>query len=167
MRGSAFLRWNVLLVVTLILLGHTWSEVASAETINVASLNHVTGLYASWGEHQTVAVALAVEEINSWDKFKQAGYKLNAIQYDDASVPANAPLMVRKAIIDDHCLILVGPIVSTCVLSNMPVVEKLGRPWVITSVVDKITEMGIPGFFGLSARTRLVCVSRQILLELS
>jgi branched-chain amino acid transport system substrate-binding protein len=142
------------LLVTGVLVDSATPEVMPVKVVNIGSLNHITGLYASWGEHQTVAVALAVEEINNWDKFRRAGYRFNIFTYDDASIPGNAPLMVRKAILDDKCSFLVGPIVSTCVLSNMAIVKELGRPWIITSVVDKITEMDNPWVF------RFVCPNR-------
>lgn len=90
--------------------------------IKIGDLGSKVGVFEGYGKYQTMAVILAVEEINA--KGGLLGRKLEVISEDDETKPGPAVRKAEKLILQDGVSLLVGAISSGSTLAVMDVSKK-------------------------------------------
>jgi branched-chain amino acid transport system substrate-binding protein len=86
------------------------ASIASAEELSLGYLAAKTGPFVSLSRTNSIAVEMAVDEINAKGGVK--GKKLKLVTFDTAGKPEQAVVGVRKLAEDDKVLAIVGPFSS-------------------------------------------------------
>lgn len=112
---------------------------ASAQDIRIGIPGPVTGPVSFLGQHMKWGAELAVDEINR--KGGVLGRKVSFIMQDSACRPADSVAAVEKLISQDKVDLLLADLCSGATMALMPVVEKAGRPMLVSiSTLPEITQ---------------------------
>lgn len=111
----------------------------SAQDIRIGIPGPVTGPVSFLGQHMKWGAELAVDEINR--KGGVLGRKVSFIMQDSACRPADSVAAVEKLISQDKVDLLLADLCSGATMALMPVVEKAGRPMLVSiSTLPEITQ---------------------------
>lgn len=112
---------------------------APAQEIRIGIPGPVTGPVSFLGQHMKWGAELAVDEINR--KGGVLGRKVSFIMQDSACRPADSVAAVEKLISQDKVDLLLADLCSGATMALMPVVEKAGRPMLVSiSTLPEITQ---------------------------
>lgn len=113
----------------------------AADTIKIGLITPETGEVSSYGLSVRDAVILAVEEINASGGL--LGKKVELIIYDDKGNPVDAVNAAQRLIERDNVSIIIGPVITPCVLSVAPIAQQNKIAMITpTGTGDTITDMG-------------------------
>jgi len=117
-------RITVLLVLPLVLLAAAvaLAPAQSAKVVKIGDLGSKVGVFEGYGKYQTMAIQLAVEELNA--KGGVLGHKIEVIIEDDETRPAPAVRKAEKLILQDDVKLLVGAVSSGSTMAVMDVTRK-------------------------------------------
>jgi branched-chain amino acid transport system substrate-binding protein len=114
----------VALVLSLAALGAAVSlaPAQGAKVVKIGDLGSKVGVFEGYGKYQTMAIQLAVEELNA--RGGVLGHKVEVIVEDDETKPAPAVRKAEKLILQDEVKLLVGAVSSGSTLAVMDVTKK-------------------------------------------
>ena len=118
------------------------SSAGSVGQLKVAALVSLSGAGASIGAEQVQAMRLAIGEINAAGGI--AGAKLDLVVDDSRSDPVHSAVEMRRLIVDDGVLAVLGPTLSIDAVSADPVANQLATPVLAVSNT-------VPGIVGRCA----------------
>src|SRR5438067_13901550 len=102
----------VVLLLVLLLAG----PVAGAESIRVAYLGPLPGIFAAAGKDMLDGLKMAFEQVN----YEVAGRKVELIEEDDEGNPATAQAKYRKLVAQGHVNVLTGVLLSNIGYALVP-----------------------------------------------
>ncbi len=108
----------------LVLAAGSMAPAHAASELLLGYLSASTGPFVSLSRSNSIAVDMAVEEINA--KGGINGKKLRVIRFDTSGKPAQAVLGLRKLANDDKVLAIIGPFSSGEAGQVFPAAERLG-----------------------------------------
>ncbi len=115
-------RYIVLVLAVVLGLGVAPAGFAGEEVIKIGDLGSKVGVFEGYGRYQTMAVVLAVEELNA--RGGVLGKKLEVISEDDETKPGPAVRKAEKLILQDDVKLLVGAVSSGSTMAVMDVTKK-------------------------------------------
>jgi branched-chain amino acid transport system substrate-binding protein len=95
-------------LLTVVILGCSTARPALAD-VKIGVLMPLSGKGASYGQHQEIAMKMAIEEI---EKTGIKGEKVEAVVYDTRGENSEAINLTRKLIFNDKVLAIIGPFFS-------------------------------------------------------
>jgi branched-chain amino acid transport system substrate-binding protein len=111
------------LALTLVALGWSGAPATSPpKVIKIGDLGSKVGVLEGYGKYQTMAITLAVEEINA--KGGVLGHTIETISEDDDTRPAPAVGKAEKLIVRDGVKLLIGAVSSDATMAVMDVTKK-------------------------------------------
>jgi len=111
---------------------------AQAQEIRIGIPGPVTGPVSFLGQHMKWGAELATDEINA--KGGVLGRKVTFVMQDSVCRPADSVAAVEKLLSQDKVDLLLGDLCSGATLALMPVVEKAGKPMLVSiSTLPEIT----------------------------
>ena len=118
---------------------------ASAQEIKIGFPGPVTGPASFLGQHMKWGAEQAVDEINK--RGGVLGRKLSFVMQDSVCRPADSVAAAEKLLSQDKVDVLLGDLCSGATLALMPVVEKAGKPMIVSiSTLPEITaKAGVGG----------------------
>ncbi|HBG02619.1 MAG TPA: hypothetical protein DDW87_13815 [Firmicutes bacterium] len=133
-------KWFIGVLVGLILLALTVPVVAE-EAIKVGLITPLTGSVSTFGLSVRNAVVMGVEQINQTGGIK--GRPIDLIIYDDKGDATEAANSTRRLIDRDQVALVIGPVITPCVLAAAPIAQDAGIPLMTpTGTGDTITSIG-------------------------
>lgn len=99
----------------------------AGEVIPIGSIFSVTGDGAAFGPQQLRAARLAVREVNR-DPDEMNGARFKLVQRDDHSDPAESARQMKRLVVDDQVIAVLGPTFSNSAAEAHPVANRLGTP---------------------------------------
>ena len=137
-------RFNILRMLTAALATVAFGA-ASAQEIKIGFPGPVTGPASFLGQHMKWGAEQAVDEINK--RGGVLGRKLSFVMQDSVCRPADSVAAVEKLLSQDKVDVLLGDLCSGATLALMPVVEKAGKPMIVSiSTLPEITaKAGVGG----------------------
>ena len=113
----------------------------SGDTVKVGLLFEITGNVASYGKAEAVGAKMAAEEINAAGGVN--GKKIELVEYDDKSDPAEATTLAAKLMTQDKVVAIVGPATSGGMKAQIALSAKNQVPIVSGSATaDDLTVTG-------------------------
>jgi branched-chain amino acid transport system substrate-binding protein len=110
-----------------------------AQEIKIGFPGPVTGPVQFLGQHMKWGAEQAVEEINR--KGGVLGRKISFVMQDSSCRPADAVAATERLLSQDKVDVVLGDICSGATLAIMPVVEKAGKPMIVSvSTLPEITQ---------------------------
>jgi branched-chain amino acid transport system substrate-binding protein len=100
----------------------TMAPAQGAKVVKIGDLGSKVGVFEGYGKYQTMAIQLAVEELNA--RGGVLGHKVEVIIEDDETKPAPAVRKAEKLILQDEVKLLVGAVSSGATLAVMDVTKK-------------------------------------------
>jgi branched-chain amino acid transport system substrate-binding protein len=94
----------------------------STKVVKIGDLGSKVGVFEGYGKYQTMAIQLAVDELNA--KGGVLGHKVEVIVEDDETKPAPAVRKAEKLILQDEVKLLVGAVSSGSTLAVMDATKK-------------------------------------------
>jgi branched-chain amino acid transport system substrate-binding protein len=118
---------------------------AAAQEIKIGFPGPISGPVSFLGQHMKWGAELAVEEINQ--RGGVLGRKLSFVMQDSLCRPADSVAAVEKLLSQDKVDVLLGDLCSGATLALMPVVEKAGKPMIvsISTLPDITAKAGVGG----------------------
>lgn len=118
---------------------------AQAQDIKIGFAGPVTGPVQFLGQHMKWGAEQAVEEVNR--KGGVLGKKISFVMQDSVCRPADAVAATERLLSQDKVDFLLADICSGATLAMMPVVEKAGKPMIVSiSTLPEITaKAGVGG----------------------
>ena len=95
---------------------------AAQKVVKIGDLGSKVGVFEGYGKYQTMAIQLAVEELNA--KGGVLGHKIEIISEDDETKPAPAVRKAEKLILQDDVKLLIGAVSSGATMAVMDVTKK-------------------------------------------
>ncbi len=137
-------RFNILRMLTAALATVAFGA-ASAQEIKIGFPGPVTGPASFLGQHMKWGAEQAVDEINK--RGGVLGRKLSFVMQDSVCRPADSVAAAEKLLSQDKVDVLLGDLCSGATLALMPVVEKAGKPMIVSiSTLPEITaKAGVGG----------------------
>lgn len=127
-------------VLMLVILSLSLPALAN-EPIKVGLITPLTGEVSSYGQSVRDAVVLGIDQLNSTGGVN--GSQLELIVMDDKGDPTEAANAARRLIDRDQVSIIVGPVITRCVLAVAPIAQSAGVPLMTpTGTGDAITGIG-------------------------
>ena len=114
---------GVALSLPLLFSGPASAQLAGKEIL-IGAPFALTGIWKDFTNKNSIAIQIAVEEINAAGGIK--GVPLRLITYDTASKPTEAARVMRKLAEDDKVLAMFGPWSSGEAEVAFPVINKIG-----------------------------------------
>lgn len=112
----------------------------------------LSGIGAAFGKPYLAAMQITVDEINKAGGIKSLnGAKLKIKAIDDASDAARDAQLIQQLAAEDVTA-FVGPLLSATVISSIPVINRVQRPFVGPNLDNAVTESGSPWMFRVSDR---------------
>ena len=111
---------TVLVVASLAFVGG--GTFAQSKVVKIGDLGSKVGVFEGYGKQATMAIQLAVEELNA--KGGVLGHKIEVISEDDETKPAPSVRKAEKLILQDDVKLLVGAVSSGATLAVMDVTKK-------------------------------------------
>ena len=117
----------------------------AADPIKIGWISSLTGALSSAALAENQGVQLAVDEINK--RGGVLGRKLSFVMQDSVCRPADSVAAAEKLLSQDKVDVLLGDLCSGATLALMPVVEKAGKPMIVSiSTLPEITaKAGVGG----------------------
>ena len=143
-----------LLVLPLVLLAAAvaLAPAQSPKVVKIGDLGSKVGVFEGYGKYQTMAIQLAVEELNA--KGGVLGHKIEVIIEDDETRPAPAVRKAEKLILQDDVKLLIGAVSSGATLAVMDVTRKHKTlHWNAVSCAEFMRTTKFP------CLTRVICVT--------
>jgi branched-chain amino acid transport system substrate-binding protein len=110
-------------------------------TLLLGEVGSLTGAQATFGISSQNGIQLAVDEANAQGGVK--GKKLAVRVYDDQGKPEEATNAVKRLISQDHALLILGEVASSCSLAMADVAEAAKVPMISPSSTNvKVTQKG-------------------------
>jgi len=137
-------RFNILRMLAAALAALVFGA-ASAQEIKIGFPGPVTGPASFLGQHMKWGAEQAVDEINK--RGGVLGRKLSFVMQDSVCRPADSVAAAEKLLSQDKVDVLLGDLCSGATLALMPVVEKAGKPMIVSiSTLPEITaKAGVGG----------------------
>lgn len=133
-------RWFMGVVVGLLLLGLALPTLA-AESIKIGLITPLTGPVSSYGISVRNAIVMGVDEINATGGIN--GRTIQLITYDDKGDATEAANITRRLIDRDQVSLIIGPVITPCVLAAAPIAQAARVPLITpTGTGDTITTIG-------------------------
>jgi branched-chain amino acid transport system substrate-binding protein len=111
------------LVLTLVALGWSGALASSPpKVVRIGDLGSKVGVLEGYGKYQTMAITLAVEEINA--KGGVLGHKIEILSEDDDTRSATAVRKAETLILRDGVKLLIGAVSSDATMAVMDVTKK-------------------------------------------
>lgn len=133
-------KWFIGVLVGLVLLALTVPVVAE-EAIKVGLITPLTGSVSTFGLSVRNAVVMGVEQINQTGGIK--GRPIDLVIYDDKGDATEAANSTRRLIDRDQVALVIGPVITPCVLAATPIAQDAGIPLMTpTGTGDTITSIG-------------------------
>ncbi len=130
----------VLTLLILFLLGVAAIPTFAAE-IKIGLISTLTGPVSSYGISVRDAVVMAIDEINEQGGID--GNKINLIVRDDKGDATEAANVARYLIDREQVAIILGPVITPCVMSVAPIAQEAKVPLMTpTGTGDSITDIG-------------------------
>ena len=117
------------LVVSLALCGWLPANAYAQKVVKIGDLGSKVGVFEGYGKYQTMAIQMAVEELNA--KGGVLGHKIEIISEDDETKPAPAVRKAEKLILQDDVKLLIG-----AVSSGAPATPTTSPPSFSTAVLN-------------------------------
>jgi len=95
---------------------------AAQKVVKIGDLGSKVGVFEGYGKYQTMAIQLAVDEVNA--KGGVLGHKIEIISEDDETKPAPAVRKAEKLILQDDVKLLIGAVSSGATMAVMDVTKK-------------------------------------------
>src|SRR3989454_9610698 len=95
---------------------------AAQKVVKIGDLGSKVGVFEGYGKYQTMAIQLAVEELNA--KGGVLGHKVEIISEDDETKPGPAVRKAEKLILQDDVKLLIGAVSSGATMAVMDVTKK-------------------------------------------
>ena len=95
---------------------------AASDTIKIGLNYELSGAVATYGQDSVKGVQMAVDEINAAGGIK--GKKIQLVQYDTKSDPAQATTLATKLMTQDKVVTVIGPATSGSFMATIPVANK-------------------------------------------
>jgi branched-chain amino acid transport system substrate-binding protein len=131
--------WIVALVMTLVFVGS--AVVLGADVVKIGLITPETGEVSSYGLSVRDAVKLGVENLNASGGL--LGKEVQLIIYDDKGNAVDAVNAAQRLIEKDNVSIIIGPVITPCVLSVAPIAQEKKIAMITpTGTGDTITDMG-------------------------
>ena len=116
-------------------------SLGAADTIKVGEFASLTGKQASFGQTNHRGAMFAVEEINAAGGV--LGRKLELVTGDTRSVPGEAATVVKKLLVRDKVVAVLGETGSSAALEAAPLCQNAGVPMIsATATNPRVTEAG-------------------------
>lgn len=133
--------WCAAVLLGLFLLGLSATAAAAGEAFKIGLITPLTGPVSTYGQSVRNAVVLGVDQINAGGGI--AGRPLDLIVYDDKGDPTEAANITRRLIDRDRVAVIIGPVITPCVLAAAPIAQDEGVPLITpTGTGDTITAVG-------------------------
>lgn len=128
------------LVVAVLVFGLTLPSLAE-EPIKIGLITPLTGAVSTFGQSVRSSAVLAVDTIN--DRGGIHGRMIELIVLDDQGDATEAANATRRLIDRDEVALIIGPVITPCVLAAAPIAQDAGIPLITpTGTGDTITEIG-------------------------
>ncbi len=138
-RARAKNKWVGKVFTALLLLALSVS--AAAEPIKIGLITSLTGPVSSYGISVRDAVVMGVAEINAAGGVN--GSPIRLITYDDKGDATEAANTARRLIDRDRVSLIIGPVITPCVLAAAPIAQAARVPLITpTGTGDTITAIG-------------------------
>mgnify|MGYP000855442103 CR=1 FL=1 len=129
-----------ILLVLLAVVCFTAVPVFAAE-IKIGLITSLTGPVSTYGQSVNNAVQMAVDEINAAGGIN--GHKINLVVRDDKGDATEAANVTRYFIDREQVALIVGPVITPCVMAAAPIAQEAGMPLITpTATADTITAIG-------------------------
>ena len=115
-------RLGLAVVVSGALLSWLVAPAAAQKVVKIGDLGSKVGVFEGYGKYQSMAIQLAVEELNA--KGGVLGHKIEVIVEDDETKPAPAVRKAEKLILQDDVKLLIGAVSSGATMAVMDVTKK-------------------------------------------
>ncbi|MDI9421308.1 MAG: ABC transporter substrate-binding protein [Bacillota bacterium] len=133
-------KWFTGVLAGLLLLVLTLPVLAD-EALKVGLITPLTGSVSTFGISVRNAVVMGVEQINEAGGIN--GRPIELIIYDDKGDATEAANSVRRLIDRDQVVLVIGPVITPCVLAAAPIAQGAGIPLMTpTGTGDTITSIG-------------------------
>jgi branched-chain amino acid transport system substrate-binding protein len=112
------------LILAVAVLGGTRALVPAEgpKVVKIGDLGSKVGVFEGYGKYQSMAIQLAVEELNA--RGGVLGHKIEVIVEDDDTKPAPSVRKAEKLILQDDVKLLVGAVSSGATMAVMDVTKK-------------------------------------------
>ncbi len=128
------------LVVAVLLLSFSLPSFAE-EPIKIGLITPLTGAVSTFGQSVRNSAVLAVDTIN--ERGGIHGRMIDLIVLDDQGDATEAANATRRLIDRDEVVLIIGPVITPCVLAAAPIAQDAGIPLITpTGTGDTITEIG-------------------------
>ena len=115
-------RFGIAVLVSGALLAWLAAPVAAQKVVKIGDLGSKVGVFEGYGKYQSMAIQMAVEELNA--KGGVLGHKIEVIAEDDETKPAPAVRKAEKLILQDDVKLLIGAVSSGATMAVMDVTKK-------------------------------------------
>lgn len=133
-------KWRMGILTVLFLLTLTLTK-AGAEAIKIGLITPLTGPVSSYGISVRNAVVMGVDAINAAGGIN--GHFIQLITYDDKGDATEAANITRRLIDRDRVSLIIGPVITPCVLAAAPIAQDARVPLITpTGTGDTITAIG-------------------------
>lgn len=140
MKKTIAIQVLLLALVWCVMMGAATSAMA-AEEIKIGLISPLTGQVSTFGQSVKDSVVMGVDEINARGGIN--GMKINLIIVDDKGDPTESANSARYLIDRERVSMIIGPIITPCVMAVAPICQQLGIPMMTpTGTGDVITEIG-------------------------
>jgi len=131
----------LVLVMVLWVMFSLFAIPAAAQEIKIGLITSLTGPVSTYGISVRNAAVMAVEEINAAGGIN--GMKINLIIRDDKGDATEAANVTRYLIDKEQVSMIVGPVITPCVMAAAPIAQQAGVPLMTpTGTGDSITAIG-------------------------
>lgn len=133
-------KWLIGVLVGLLLMTLALPTLA-AESIKVGLVTSLTGPVSTYGISVRNAIVMGVDQINAGGGI--SGRPIELIIYDDKGDATEAANITRRLIDRDKVALIMGPVITPCVLAAAPIAQAAGMPLITpTGTGDTITTIG-------------------------
>ena len=115
-------RLGIAVLVSGALLAWLAAPAAAQKVVKIGDLGSKVGVFEGYGKYQTMAIQMAVDELNA--KGGVLGHKIEMIAEDDETKPAPAVRKAEKLILQDDVKLLIGAVSSGSTMAVMDVTKK-------------------------------------------
>lgn len=124
-----------------LLLTSMGSLALAAESIKIGLITPLTGPVSSYGISVRNSIVMGVDEINAAGGIN--GQPIELIVYDDKGDATEAANVTRRLIDRDQVSLIMGPVITPCVLASAAIAQDAGIPLITpTGTGDTITSIG-------------------------
>ncbi|HHT35561.1 MAG TPA: ABC transporter substrate-binding protein [Firmicutes bacterium] len=141
MKNSNSTTRRMVMVLLVMLIFGLFSVSAQAQEIKIGLISSLTGPVSTYGQSVRNAVEMGVEEINNAGGIN--GQKIALVISDDKGDATEAANIARYLIDREQVALIIGPVITPCVMSVAPIAQEAGVPLMTpTGTGDSITAIG-------------------------